>query len=195
MGRPADALPATEEAVAIYRELASTDPGRYRPDVARSLTNLGVRHSELGRPADAFASAQEGQAINRELASSDPDGRRFGYAHQNLGIGHSKRGRKPEAELASAEAEAIHEAHAIEVHQGSAGSPQTPRARAVQQITFSPDMGMELAQRLGADLDRFHEYITGLRPSPTRHASAGWRLRRGGLRSAEGAPAGAQGSP
>jgi tetratricopeptide (TPR) repeat protein len=166
MGRPADALPATEEAVAIYRELASTDPGRHRPDVARSLTNLSVRHSELGRPADAFASAQEAQAINRELASNDPDTQRFAHALQNLGIGHSKRGRKPETELASAEAEAIHEAHAIEAYKGSAESPQTPRARAVQQITFSPDVSLELAQRLRADLDKFHEYLARLGLAP-----------------------------
>ena len=34
LGRPADALPVTEEAVAIYRELAAASPDRYRPDLA-----------------------------------------------------------------------------------------------------------------------------------------------------------------
>ena len=55
LGRPADALPVTEEAVAIHRELAAASPDRYRPDLAQSLTNLGVTFSELGRPADAAA--------------------------------------------------------------------------------------------------------------------------------------------
>ena len=54
LGRPADALPVTEEAVAMYRELAAASPDRYRPHLADSLTNLGVRFSELGRPADGL---------------------------------------------------------------------------------------------------------------------------------------------
>ena len=33
-GQASEALPATEEAVALYRELAATDPDRYRPDLA-----------------------------------------------------------------------------------------------------------------------------------------------------------------
>jgi hypothetical protein len=31
LGRAAEALPVTEEAVAIYRELAAASPDRYRP--------------------------------------------------------------------------------------------------------------------------------------------------------------------
>ena len=34
VGRPADALPVTQEAVAMYRELAAASPDRYRPDLA-----------------------------------------------------------------------------------------------------------------------------------------------------------------
>ena len=63
LGRPADALPATEEAVTIGRELAAANPDRYRPDLAASLDNLGVRFSELGRPADAEAARKEALAI------------------------------------------------------------------------------------------------------------------------------------
>ena len=73
LGRPADALPVTEEAVAIYRELAAASPDRYRPDLARSLNNLGVRFSELGRPADALPVTEEAVAIYRELAAASPD--------------------------------------------------------------------------------------------------------------------------
>jgi Tetratricopeptide repeat len=49
----------TEEAVAIYRELAATSPDSYRPDLAPSLDNLGARFSELGRPAEAAAAHEE----------------------------------------------------------------------------------------------------------------------------------------
>ena len=104
-------MPATQEAVAIYRELASANPGRYRPDVARSLTNLGIRHAELGRPADAIPSALDAVAIYRELVSTDPDNHRRGLANslQNLGVWYSQLGREPEAELASAEAKGLRE--------------------------------------------------------------------------------------
>ncbi|HXZ77692.1 MAG TPA: hypothetical protein VEH31_43415 [Streptosporangiaceae bacterium] len=42
MGRPAEAPPVTEEAVAIRRELAAANPDRHRPDLATSLTNLAA---------------------------------------------------------------------------------------------------------------------------------------------------------
>ena len=57
LGRRAEALPPTEEAVGIYRELAQTNPA-FRPDLARSLTNLGIRYSELGRRAEALPPAK-----------------------------------------------------------------------------------------------------------------------------------------
>ena len=43
LGRPVEALPVAEEAVAIYRELAAAYPDRYRPELATSLSNLGLR--------------------------------------------------------------------------------------------------------------------------------------------------------
>ena len=73
LGRPAEALPVTQEAVAIRRELAAAYPDRYRPDLARSLTNLGVRFSELGRPAEALPADQEAvRDLGRELAAAVP---------------------------------------------------------------------------------------------------------------------------
>ena len=72
LGHPADALPATQEAVTIYRELADTDPGRYRPGLADALDWLGIQYSKLGHPADALPPAMEAVAIYRELAGTDP---------------------------------------------------------------------------------------------------------------------------
>ena len=43
----------------MYRELAIGSPDRDRPDLARSLTKLGVLLSKLGRPAEAAAAYDE----------------------------------------------------------------------------------------------------------------------------------------
>ena len=94
LGRPAEALPVTEEAVAIYRELAEANPDRYRPDLAPSLSNLGVRFSALGRPAEALPVTEEAVAIRRELAAANPDRYRPDLATSltNLGVRFSALG-------------------------------------------------------------------------------------------------------
>ena len=52
LGRPADALPVEQEAVAIRRELAQANPDRYRPDLAQSLNNLAGTLAQTDRPAE-----------------------------------------------------------------------------------------------------------------------------------------------
>jgi tetratricopeptide (TPR) repeat protein len=42
MGRRAEALQATQEAVDLYRRLAAQHPDAFLPDLARSLHNLGA---------------------------------------------------------------------------------------------------------------------------------------------------------
>jgi hypothetical protein len=42
-------------------------------DLARSLSNLGIRLSDLGRPAEALTAEQEAVAMYRELAAASPD--------------------------------------------------------------------------------------------------------------------------
>ena len=78
----------------IYRELAAAYPDRYRPDLARSLSNLGIPFSELGRPAEALPVTQEAVAIRRELAAAYPDRYRPDLARSlsNLGIRFSAAG-------------------------------------------------------------------------------------------------------
>jgi tetratricopeptide (TPR) repeat protein len=102
LGRPAEALPVTEEAVAIRRELAAASPDRYRPDLANSLDNLGIRFWELGRPALALPVSQEAAAMFRELAAASPDRYRPDLA--NLGRWFSELGRPAEAAAAHREA-------------------------------------------------------------------------------------------
>ncbi len=109
IGRPAEALPVTREAVAAYRELAAASPDRHRPDLARSLSDLGVLLSELGRPAQALLVAEEAVAVYRELAAASPDWYRPGLAAalDNLGIWLSELGRPAEALPVTGEAVAI----------------------------------------------------------------------------------------
>ncbi|MGV9774253.1 tetratricopeptide repeat protein, partial [Streptosporangium sp. NPDC003464] len=83
----------------IYRELAEAYPDRYRPDLATSLSNLGVRFSALGHPAEALPMTQEAVAIRRELAEAYPDRYRPDLATSltNLGITFLELGRPTEA--------------------------------------------------------------------------------------------------
>ena len=109
LGRPADALPVTEEAVAIRRDLAAVNPDRYRPDLAASLSNLGVAFSELGRIAEALPPEQEAVAIRRDLAAVNPDRYRPDLADSlsHLGVAFSELGRIAEALPPEQEAVAI----------------------------------------------------------------------------------------
>ncbi len=48
-------------------------PDRYRPNLAGSLTNLGILFSELSRSAEALPVVEEAVEIYRELAAAHPD--------------------------------------------------------------------------------------------------------------------------
>jgi tetratricopeptide (TPR) repeat protein len=114
LGRPIDALPAEQEAVAIHRELAAATPDRYRPDLATSLNNLGVTFSALGRPADALPVTQEAVAIRRELAAANPDRYRPDLATSlnNLGDVLEALDRETDANVARQEAAELRERRA-----------------------------------------------------------------------------------
>jgi tetratricopeptide (TPR) repeat protein len=109
LARPADALNAEQEAVAVYRELAAANPQRYRTDLAATLNHLGVRFSQLGRPAEALPAVEEAAAIRRELAAADPDRYRPDLAAtlNSLSVRLSELGRPVEALAAAQEAAAI----------------------------------------------------------------------------------------
>jgi tetratricopeptide (TPR) repeat protein len=72
VGRRDEALASTEEAVALYRELAEASPAAYLPDLAMALNNLGAQLSEVGRRDEALASTEEAVALYRELAEASP---------------------------------------------------------------------------------------------------------------------------
>jgi tetratricopeptide (TPR) repeat protein len=106
MGRRAEALQATQEAVDLYRRLAAQHPDAFLPYLAASLTNLGLRLSEMGRRAEALQAAQEAVALYRRLAAQHPDAflPYLAASLTNLGLRLSEMGRRAEALQATQEA-------------------------------------------------------------------------------------------
>jgi tetratricopeptide (TPR) repeat protein len=106
LGRRAEALQATQEAVEIRRRLAAQHPDAFLPDLAGSLHNLGLMLSEMGRRAEALQAAQEAVEIRRRLAEQHPDAFLPDLARSltNLGNVLSKLGRWAEALEATQEA-------------------------------------------------------------------------------------------
>jgi tetratricopeptide (TPR) repeat protein len=94
-----DARPVYQETVAVYRQLATADPRRYTPRLARTLDNLGVTLSRLERRPDALLVYQETVSVYRHLEGEDarcyrPD---LGRTLRNLGDTLAKLGRSADA--------------------------------------------------------------------------------------------------
>ncbi len=70
----------------IRRELATTNPA-FRPDLAVSLNNLGIRYSELGRRDEALPPTEEAVTILPRAGDDQPRlPPRSGRSLNNLGI-------------------------------------------------------------------------------------------------------------
>lgn len=69
LGRRAEALAVTDEAVAVLRRLSGDDE-RFLPTLAGTLPTLG--RDLTGRPDEAVAAVREGVAILRRLAAAEP---------------------------------------------------------------------------------------------------------------------------
>lgn len=63
----------------------AASPDRYRPDLAISLANLGIRLWALGRPAEALPPAEEAVAVYRELATATQEI----YTHEDREAQHA----------------------------------------------------------------------------------------------------------
>jgi tetratricopeptide (TPR) repeat protein len=89
LGRRAEALQATQEAVDLYRRLAAQHPDAFLPYLAASLNNLGAVLSEMGRRAEALQATQEAVETTAGLAAQHPDAFLPDLARSltNLGIG------------------------------------------------------------------------------------------------------------
>ena len=72
VGRRAEAVPVSQQAVDLYRELAALNRDAYLPDLAMSLNNHALRLAEVGRRAEAVPVSQQAVDLNRELAAPEP---------------------------------------------------------------------------------------------------------------------------
>jgi hypothetical protein len=72
IGDRAGALAAIQEAVAIRRRLAESNPARFEPDLAQSLNNLSNRLSDTGDREGALAAIQEAAELYHRLAKANP---------------------------------------------------------------------------------------------------------------------------
>ena len=135
LGRPEEALAASQEAVTIGRELAAGRPEEFRPDLAMSLNNLSPRLSDLGRREEALTAIQEAAGVYRELAAARPEEFRPDLAMSLNNLAADLRRRRPEEALA-----AIQEAVTIR-RELAAARPEE----------FRPDLAMSLIN-LAADL-------------------------------------------
>lgn len=106
LGRPEEALPVTQQAVAAYRALAQANPDRYRADLAASLTGLGLGLYEIGHAAEALAATQEAADLYRVLAAASPGKFELDLAATlaNLGARLSEVGRSADALAVTQEA-------------------------------------------------------------------------------------------
>ncbi len=133
---------ASEEAVALYRQLAAASPEAHRRDLARVLTDLMWRRwNGAVNPSPALAAVEEAIPVYRILADEDPDEYRFKLAsalrHKSILLGFR---RDTAAAIAAAE-EAITEC--------------------LTRASIEPK-----AWRLLADLRLSHGHMTG-NPVPT----------------------------
>jgi tetratricopeptide (TPR) repeat protein len=107
MGRRAEALQATQEAVDLYRRLAAQHPDAFLPIPGHEPQQPGPMLSALGRREEALQATQEAVDLYRRLAAQHPDAflpdlaRSLGaYGLVLLGLGRS-------AEAAAAFAEGL----------------------------------------------------------------------------------------
>ena len=102
---PDGALGFIEEAHGIYQKLAGIDPIAYRPDLAQSLTYLGVGRLKNGDPYGALGPANEAVGLYRELAKANPGAYlpQFANALNNQAASQFQAGNKDQALQASAE--------------------------------------------------------------------------------------------
>ncbi|WP_229402081.1 hypothetical protein [Micromonospora okii] len=71
VGRRAEALAASGEAVRLRRDLAAADRAAHLLGLARSVNNHAVRLAEAARPAEALATSAEAVGLYQELAAAD----------------------------------------------------------------------------------------------------------------------------
>ncbi|WP_327749669.1 tetratricopeptide repeat protein [Streptomyces europaeiscabiei] len=146
------ALRLTTTLTQAGRHLAGADPATFEPDLAGSLSNLGVRLSAVGRHGEALTATEEAVIAYRRLAEADPAAfePNLTGSLSNLGGNLSAVGRHGEALTATEEAVIAYR-----------------RLAGVDPATFEPDLATSLSNlgiRLSA-VGRHDEALTATEES------------------------------
>ena len=136
LGQREAALGATHEAVEVYRGLAAKHPDAFLPDLATSLSNLGLLLSEVGQRDAALDATHQAVELRRGLAAKHPDAflPDLAVSLTNLGLLLSEVGQRDAALDATRKA--------VEAYRGLA---------AKHPDAFLPNLAKSL-NNLGADL-------------------------------------------
>lgn len=107
--RHEDALEVIRESIAIKRGLVDILPVRHRPELGKSLLNLGAILSYLGRKEETLDVTQEAISILSDPAQHQPEAflPELATGHHNLALALSALGRRGQALLAIEKAVAI----------------------------------------------------------------------------------------
>jgi hypothetical protein len=110
-GEVAQADAVLQEAVAVARELAGTDPDVYRPWLARLLVSLSTGVRDSADPAKRVAAAQEGMALYQQAERAKPGlyEADLGSAMTSLSLRHLDAGCPADAVSAGAQAVEIYQ--------------------------------------------------------------------------------------
>ncbi|MGX2996531.1 tetratricopeptide repeat protein [Streptomyces sp. JNUCC 64] len=162
------ALRLTTDLTHTSRQLAADSPAAYEPGLAASLSNLGIRLSEVGRWVEALAVAEEAVEIRRRLAVGSPAAHEPGLAVSlsNLGTYLSGVGSRVEALAVAEEAVEIRRRLAV----GSPAAHEPGLAVSLSNLgTYLSEVGsraealtaeqeaVKIRRRLAADSPAAHE--------------------------------------
>ncbi|MEU7798845.1 tetratricopeptide repeat protein, partial [Micromonospora arborensis] len=147
LGRRAEALTYSEQAVALKRRLAQVDQPAHGQDLAGFISNLGSRLSDLGRREEGLTATTEAVDLYRLLAGTSPTAFEpdLAMSLNNLGNRLSDLGRYEEGLTATTEA--------VDLYR---------RLAATSPTAFEPDLAMSL-NNLGnrlSNLARHEEALT-----------------------------------
>ena len=160
VGQRTEALSAINQAVVLYRELATAEPEAFRPNLAMSLSNQAARLSEVGQRTEALSAINQAVDIRRELAAAQPEAYRrdLASALHNRAALLSEVGQRTEAlsasneavdirrELAAAHPEAFRPDLAMSLNnQAALLSAVGQRTEALSAINQAADLYRELA--------------------------------------------------
>ncbi|WP_203865543.1 tetratricopeptide repeat protein, partial [Plantactinospora endophytica] len=106
VGRRAEALAASQEAVDLYRELAANNRDAHLPNLAMSINNHAAMLAEAGRRAEALIASEEAVELRRYLVAGNRDAYLSNLAGSvnNHALRLAEAGRRAEALSASQEA-------------------------------------------------------------------------------------------